>query len=123
VLGSLWNGKDKPPESNANGKNNVRSITSRSGHQLRLDDTAGAEKLEIVVKGGKSRIVFDAKAGSVTVTSGGDLVVEAPSGKLTLHGKEVELTSDGKLAISATGAAELSAKSKLTLRGQQVDIN
>jgi len=32
VLGGLWNGKDKPPENNQDGKNNVRALKSRSGH-------------------------------------------------------------------------------------------
>ena len=41
VLGALWNGKDKPPESNSDGKNNTRTIRSRSGHVIRLTDTAG----------------------------------------------------------------------------------
>ncbi len=41
VLGGLWNGKDKPPEANSDGKNNMRVLKSRSGHVIRLDDTAG----------------------------------------------------------------------------------
>ena len=41
VLGMLWSGKAKPPETNADGKNNLRLIESRSGHQLLFDDTEG----------------------------------------------------------------------------------
>lgn len=48
VIGSLWNGKDKPPLTNEDGKNNLRVIKSRSGHIIRLDDTDGQEKIEIV---------------------------------------------------------------------------
>ena len=44
VLGSLWNGKDKPPEKNDDGKNNLRVIKSRSGHLIRLDDTDAKER-------------------------------------------------------------------------------
>ena len=37
VVGALWNGKDTPPESmDSGGENNIRSITSRSGHKLTL---------------------------------------------------------------------------------------
>src|SRR5262249_55069754 len=32
VVGSLYNGKDKPPGDNGDGKNNLRSLKSRSGH-------------------------------------------------------------------------------------------
>ena len=48
VLGGLWNGKDVPPESNADGKNDRRSIMSRSGHVIRLNDKEGEEQIEIV---------------------------------------------------------------------------
>ncbi|HET9532619.1 MAG TPA: phage baseplate assembly protein V, partial [Blastocatellia bacterium] len=36
VIGALWNGKDKPPEPNADGENNTKKIRSRSGHQITL---------------------------------------------------------------------------------------
>src|SRR5664280_3415392 len=35
VLGALWNGKDAPPATNGDGKNNVRVIQSRSGHVIK----------------------------------------------------------------------------------------
>ena len=41
VVGALWNGKDKPPESNSDGLNKHRTIQSRSGHIIRLNDKAG----------------------------------------------------------------------------------
>ena len=36
VLGSLWNGKDKPPEKNSDGDNNTKLIKSRCGHQIKF---------------------------------------------------------------------------------------
>src|SRR5262245_56550673 len=33
VIGALWNGKDTPRYDNADGKNNLRVFTSRSGHE------------------------------------------------------------------------------------------
>ena len=54
VLGALWNGTDATPETmDGAGRNNVRVIHSRSGHQIRLDDTAGAEKVVIQTNGGQ----------------------------------------------------------------------
>lgn len=44
VIGSLWNGQDKPPEDNANGKNNIRKIKSRSGHEIIFDDNSEEKK-------------------------------------------------------------------------------
>ncbi|RLI48197.1 MAG: phage tail protein, partial [Candidatus Thorarchaeota archaeon] len=49
VIGVLWNRKQKPPETNSDGKNNIRKIRSRSGHEIIFndDDTSKKEKLEI----------------------------------------------------------------------------
>lgn len=58
ILGALWNGKDKPPVKNDDGKNNQRVIKSRSGHQIILDDTEGEEKIIIQDKTGKNQIVI-----------------------------------------------------------------
>src|SRR5438552_2340137 len=38
VLGALWNGKDKPPLTNDDGKNDKRLVKSRKGHRLLFDD-------------------------------------------------------------------------------------
>ena len=43
ILGGLWNGVDKPPESNKEGVNR-RLIKSYSGHTIVLDDTKDKEK-------------------------------------------------------------------------------
>ena len=37
VLGALWNGKAKPPEANADGKNNVQMIRTNSRGVLQVD--------------------------------------------------------------------------------------
>lgn len=41
IIGSLWNGQDLPPETNKDGKNNIRLFKSRSGHVLQFADTKG----------------------------------------------------------------------------------
>jgi uncharacterized protein involved in type VI secretion and phage assembly len=73
VIGCLWNGKAAPPETNKDGKNNFRTIKSRSGHEIRFDDTKQKEKVEIKTKSGhyillddtssKGKIAIDTKAG------------------------------------------------------------
>jgi uncharacterized protein involved in type VI secretion and phage assembly len=56
VIGALWNGKDAPPTTNSDGQNNIRVIHSRSGHLIRLDDTNGNEKIEVIDKTGGNKI-------------------------------------------------------------------
>ena len=57
ILGALWNGKDRPPSDNGDGKNNLRMLRSRAGHEVVLDDTAGAEQV-IVRDGGVPGVVI-----------------------------------------------------------------
>src|SRR4029077_4216679 len=48
VVGALWNGQDAPPASmDGDGKNNIRVIKSRAGHQLEFDDTDGSAKITL----------------------------------------------------------------------------
>ena len=125
VLGALWNGKDKPPESNADGKNDHRSLTSRSGHVIRLSDKSGEERIEILDKSGKNSVVVDTKSNTVTVTADADVVVRATKGKLTLAGDGgVEVSSGkGDVKITASKGIEVKANAKLVLKGATVDIN
>ena len=53
VLGMLWNGKAEPPETNQDGKNNMRLIRTRSGHQLLFVDDATAPLAELRLADGK----------------------------------------------------------------------
>lgn len=114
VLGALWNGRDKAPAANEDGKNNVRILRSRSGHIIRLDDTNGKEKIEIVDKTGQNSVVINTADNSITLAAGGDITIQA-AGKLTLSGKGVELASTGEIKVEAS--------SSLALKGQMVDIN
>lgn len=123
VLGVLWNGKDKPPEDNADGKNDVRVLKSRGGLQIRLTDEAGKEKIEIVDKSGKNRIVIDAAAKSVTIAADGDVTVSAPQGTLKLEARTIELKATGSAKLESGGALDVKASGALTLKGASVDIN
>lgn len=123
VLGGLWNGKDKPPESNKDGKNDVRALTSRSGHVIRLTDTKGDERIEIVDSTGKNRIVIAAKDSTITISGDADVTVQSANGKLKLSGKGVEITSQAEVKIQAQQNLDLQAQAQLNVKGQIVNIN
>jgi uncharacterized protein involved in type VI secretion and phage assembly len=123
VLGSLWNGKDTPPESNKNGKNDHRTLKSRSGHVIRLDDTDGDERIEILDKSGKNRIVIRTAKNELTIEAGSGIAVTARGGALELSGASVQITANGSLSIKANGTIEVVAAGQLKLKGSTVDIN
>jgi phage baseplate assembly protein V len=123
VLGALWNGKDKPPESNSDGKNDRRTIRSRSGHVIRLTDTKGSETIEIIDKTTKNSIVISAKDNTITITADADITIESAKGKLLLSGNGVEITSQAAVKIEAKGNMDLKAGPQLNARGSVVNIN
>ncbi|MGH3943136.1 MAG: phage baseplate assembly protein V [Pseudonocardiaceae bacterium] len=123
VLGGLWNGKDKPPETNSDGKNDVRVIKSRSGHVIRLTDTKGSEQIEIIDKSTKNSIVISAKDNKITISADADIIIQSTNGKLVLSGKGVEITSKADVKIEASSNLAVKSNAQLNIKGQLVNIN
>ncbi|GAA4609840.1 uncharacterized protein involved in type VI secretion and phage assembly [Actinoplanes octamycinicus] len=127
VLGALWNGVDAPPEStplDESGQVARRAIVSRAGHLIRLDDTDGAGRVEIVGAGGANRIVIDTAAGTVTVHADGDLVLESATGKVVVTGQSIELSSSGgDVTVTSAAGATLRASGHCAVAGSTVGIN
>lgn len=116
IIGSLWSKKDPPPTDDGQEKNNWRFFKSRSGQLIKLDDTDGAEKIELVGKGGKHTVVVDSGANNIRVVSdSGDVTVTANAGRVTVNAKTVEITAREQMTLSAGGT--------LTIRGATVKIN
>jgi uncharacterized protein involved in type VI secretion and phage assembly len=114
ILGALWNGQDKPPDGNADGRNDRRLLKSRSGMTLLLDDTAGGEKIEIADKDGQHRLVVDMAHRKIIITAQGDIDITAPQGTITISAKTLDLRSTGATEVEATGT--------LSVQGQTVNI-
>lgn len=129
VIGFLWNGKAKPPETNSDGKNNIRKIRSRSGHEIIfnddetakkekieihtntghkivLDDSSGQEKIEIIDKTGSNKIIIDSVQNSISMES---------SMQLKIKSNLVEIEGTSAMTLKSTGP--------LTIEGLPIKIN
>ena len=123
VLGGLWNGQDKPPESNRDGKNDLRVIRSRSGNVIRFSDAEDDAKIEIIDSSAQNTIVIRTKDNSITITAAGDVTVQSGNGKLKLSGNGVEITSTSTVKIEASQSMELKSPGQLNIKGSVVNIN
>lgn len=123
VIGSLWNGKDVPPENNSDGKNNIRVIRSRSGHVITLDDSDGSEQIKIMDKTQKNMIIIDAKNNTISITSDKDIELSAPNGKVTIEAMDIETKSTASTKIEATSGVDVKASGNLNIKGAMVNIN
>jgi uncharacterized protein involved in type VI secretion and phage assembly len=122
ILGSLWSGKLKPPENNANGKNDRRLIKSRSGHQVILDDTDGSEKIDIIDKSGRNLITIKTSSNTIEITSAQDITLKA-QGKISLECSQLEFKARATAKLESSGNMDLKATGIATLKGAMVMIN
>jgi uncharacterized protein involved in type VI secretion and phage assembly len=123
IVGALWNGKDKPPDTNAAGQNNRRLIKSRSGMTLLFDDTAGSEKIEIADKDGLRRLVIDMGNQKIILSAQGDIDITAPQGTITINAQTLNLRTTGTMEVQATGTLNVQGQT-VNIKGQpMVNIN
>ena len=108
VVGMLWNGSDSPPESmDSSGSNYIKSVRSRNGVKITLDDHDGQEKLVCETPGGQKVTLADGP-GTITVedSNGNSIKLEAAgvtvttSAKLTVNASTVEVSA-GMVTVNA----------------------
>jgi uncharacterized protein involved in type VI secretion and phage assembly len=101
IIGALWNGKDAPPESmDGAGNNYLKTIRSRNGVKISLDDTDGQEKLTLETPGGQ-RLTLRDGPGTVEIQ-------DSNGNSVKLEGAGVTITAAAKLTIRA-GTLEINA--------------
>jgi len=121
ILGSLWNGQDKPPVANDDGKNDKRILKSRKKHYLLFDDgTRGVVELKHE-KGRK--VTFDDDGFVVQDELGNQVKVDSNSGAMTIEAKGQLSIKAASITLEATGTLEIKANATLTIRGSLVNIN
>jgi uncharacterized protein involved in type VI secretion and phage assembly len=121
VLGALWNGQDKPPLANGDGKNDRRILRSRKKHYLLFGDGAKGV-VELAHEKGR-KVVFDDDGFSVQDEKGNVVKVDSNSGAMTIEAKGQLNIRAAKISIEATGTLEVKASATLTIRGSLVSIN
>lgn len=114
VVGALWNADQPPPESmDGGGKNNIKSIVSRQGIRIMLDDSEGEETVTIRTPGGQEVVLKDQPASILMRDGSGNQISLEPagirirtSGKLSLSAPVVEISAS--LVSANTGTAKFS---------------
>jgi len=129
ILGAMWNGKDKAPDNNADGKNARRSWKSKSGHKVILEDVEGFISIED--GGGIGTVKIDAKNNKIEITAKqGDVGVQCKTDMTILAG-EIEITGKGNVDLmgkstgvdaSATATVKIDGN-MVALKGSTIDIN
>jgi len=108
VMGSLWNGRDAPPESmDGAGNNFLKVFRSRNGVKLTLDDKDGQEKFiaetpagqKLTLKDGPGAVeIVDSNGNSVKLEASG--ITVTASAKVTINASTVEVSA-GMVTVNA----------------------
>lgn len=126
VIGSIWTNKILPPETkintgsdlNKDGKNNLRFIKTRAGNMIILDDKKGEEKIQIIVKGNKTKYEFSAKDKKITMITDVNMVISAKKG-LNIKAEKGTITVKKALKISADALSVESKSKDITIKASQ----
>jgi uncharacterized protein involved in type VI secretion and phage assembly len=95
VIGALWNGSDKAPESmDGGGKNYKKVLRSRNGVKVTLDDTDGQEKFIAETPGGQKVTLKDGPGNVEIADSNGNSIKLEPSG--------ITITASAKVTVTAS---------------------
>jgi uncharacterized protein involved in type VI secretion and phage assembly len=126
IVGALWNGKDTPPEANADGKNDKRVFKSRKGHRLLFDDNASRGRVELGLSDGNKvtrTVVLDDDGIRLEDDSGNKIGIDSKGGSITLEAKSQVTLKAPQVTLDASGTATVKAGGTLTLSGATVGIN
>ncbi|MDH5653085.1 MAG: phage baseplate assembly protein V [Gammaproteobacteria bacterium] len=101
VIGSLWNGQDNPPEEmDGAGENNLKTIRSRNGIVITMDDSDGQEKLTLETPAGQ-HVVIDDSARSVEIKDGSSESVKLEPSGITINTSANVTVNGSMVQISA----------------------
>ncbi len=117
VVGSVHNGKDKPPFDNSDGKNDERIFWSRNLHKLTMNDKKGKEFISIESTDGKTTLKMDTKEKAIAFTAKKDVKIIVGKTLKVAAGKNIEMTAKSKYAHSSAKDMELKSGSKLDIKG------
>jgi uncharacterized protein involved in type VI secretion and phage assembly len=131
VIGSLWNGQDKPMQPAYTDDNTKIMLQTTSGHQVIFDDKGGQEKIVIADKSGKRTMTFDAQNKKFTIEDAeGDIVIKAKHTiRIECDDLQIKTNKTGKIDIGSTfdlnaqDKANFKAGSQLNIKAARVNIN
>ena len=111
VLGGVWSKADNSPEPNEDGANNFRGYRSRCGHRMVFDDTKAGTKIYIADKTTKLMVGM------------GKFAKDGAGPNVCAVWKPPMSGENGISISSMEGKMEITAKTKLSIKAQNIKIN
>ncbi len=111
VIGGVWSTPDFSPETNEDGKNNFRGYRSRVGHRFVFDDSPGGTKVWVADKTTKLMVGM------------GKFAKDGAGPNICAVWKPPMSGEAGVAIASMEGKMEITAKTKLIIKGENIKFN
>ena len=121
VLGTLWNGQQKPPVAGDDG-NNTRMVKSRSKHTVRFNDDPNTPEIEVRLSDGR-RILLDQHTIVIDDAHQNVITFRSDSGAIEISATQQLTLKAASISIEATTALNVKSSGTLALNGALVQIN
>lgn len=119
IVGALYNAQNTAPET-PDELNQFKSITSRSGIQIRFDDDAQVLTLE-TPQGNSISVSDDAAAITMTDMNGNSVLLDQDG--ITLDSSsDIRLSARGEIKLDAGQDIDLKAQADVAIEGTNVDL-
>jgi len=118
VLGSLYSENKKSPNPPPDDKNNLKSLTTRTGMVLSFDEE---KKVILLTTPGKNSVTISDDDKSLTLADQNGNSVKLSSDGIVLNSaKDIQLKATGDISLNATGKVSVSATQDVTVSGMNV---
>jgi type VI secretion system secreted protein VgrG len=119
VLGSLYNGIDKPPLAAGSHLDNdavaTKLFKTKNGNEITFTDKDGDEKIVVTQKDGDNTITLSLNPKCITIESKGDITIKGD--KVMIEGSSVDLKASGNASFKADGNLKVEASGNLDAKG------
>ena len=106
ILGALFNSQSPAPEqAKPSNENNIRTLVSRTGHEVTFDDSPSAGKVTVRTKEGRCIVLDDTPPGKLSIETpmGVSMVMDDATGTLTLKAPTAIVLESAALQLAVGG--------------------
>jgi phage protein D len=126
VIGSLYNGVDKPRLGDAlfnNGRVNRRGLISRKGHRFVFFDEAGDSGIALLSSDSKLRIALKESDSEIHVYGDGRIVIEATRGLDIKCDQNISIEASGQLTLKGARGMKVESGGVVDIDGSVIQLN
>jgi uncharacterized protein involved in type VI secretion and phage assembly len=102
VMGMLWNGQDRPPESmDSERSNDVKVLRMKSGSEIRFEGENGKEKIQLKTPSGQKIMLTDDAGGMIHISDNNGNTLKLDSTGISFHSLATVKIQASQIQMSA----------------------